>query len=148
VPDTLEFCLGNVVANKYTSISGSLYDNNTLLGIHTYSDFGEYTGPLSLSPASTWKSSESVFTFFEPAVIDFSSIRNGTINGRIDCTIKTGSMTIDFTSVNLFMIQANKSNGGHPSYPDPVITSISIVPEPASALLIGAGLIFIRKRRK
>jgi hypothetical protein len=66
-----------------------------------------YAGILSLNPAETWKSPESLFTYGNPAVIDFTSIRNGSIDGRLDFTIGTGSMDIDLEQVFLLMEHAS-----------------------------------------
>jgi hypothetical protein len=150
-PDVIQFQLGEVnIASPLTSLSGSLYNGQTLLGTDTAGIFAQYfgnnTGKLSLYTAAQWKSSASPFIYDNPAIIDFTSILNGTINGRVDFRIQTGSMTINLDEIQLSMIQAKGINWGTESLPAPVITSIDVIPEPATWLLLIFGGMALRKR--
>jgi len=85
-------------AEPLSVLTATLYDGNTLLG--------SYVSPFN-TPISTfigiqlgeWISSASPnpgFPFGFATVIDFTSILNGTIQGRIDVTISSGTLSFDF----------------------------------------------------
>ncbi len=148
VPDTLELGIGMVeVLSPYTYLSSSLYDDTDLLGTDIFSVFGNHTGMLGLYIAASWKSPESLSDFFDPAVIDFTSIRDGSIQGIINFTIATGAIEFDLESVEITATHATDPASGHVIMPKPVITSVQIVPEPGSMLLLGLGGILLRKRK-
>ena len=148
-PDTFFLSLGYVnVPEQYSgygALMGSFYDGQTLLGSIEDGTFGYIHG--TIHPALTWKSSTSIYTMGITSIIDFTSILNGSIQGRIDFTIKKGMMTVDLTQLNILMIHSTVFNGGDPIVPDPIITSAYIVPEPATLLLLGLGGLFLRKRK-
>jgi hypothetical protein len=82
------------VSGTSVSITAGLYNGNTLLGTAS-------TDPITLgnTPGSftlDWKSPTSLWPNSPPkaAVIDFTSILNGSIQGRIDLTVTGGSITI------------------------------------------------------
>jgi hypothetical protein len=150
-PDVLTMSLGIVqVLAAHTSRTGALFDGNTLLGTGSTSSFGGHVGALSLSPARSWRSPASVWDFDFPAVADFTTIQNGTIDGRVDFTIQTGAMDIDLNNVGLSMGQAIAPNIFLNSNPQPVITSVQIVPIPEPATLTACALagLLVRRRRR
>jgi hypothetical protein len=151
VPDVLTLGLGVVnVLQPHTARTGALYDGNTLLGVGSTTSFGGNTGQLSLNPARSWKSPTSVWNFDFPAVADFTTIANGTIQGRIDFSIATGAMDINLQNVNLGMGRATAPNIFTNTNPQPVITSVQIIPEPAwlgGAALLPLLLLVPRRRR-
>jgi hypothetical protein len=146
VPDRLELFFGMVEANRYTSINGLLYNGQQFLGLDIEDLFGGSTGTLSLSPALTWVSPESEYRLGYTGVIDFTSIRNATINGRIDLTIQTGSITLDLANVNLDTLETTDL-GDYICMPQPVVTSRTIIPEPTTLCLLGLGAVFVRRKR-
>jgi hypothetical protein len=146
VPDRLELLFGMVEANRYTFINGLLYNGQQFLGLDIEDLFGGSTGPLSLSPALTWVSPESEYRLGYTGVIDFTSIRNATINGRIDLTIQTGSITLDLANVNLITLETTDL-GDYICMPQPVVTSRTIIPEPITLLLLGLGTMIAARRR-
>ena len=150
VPDVLTLNLGivNVLA-AHTSRTGALFDGNTLLGTGSTSSFGGNTGPLGLSPARSWRSATSVWNFDNPAVANFVPIQLGTANGRIDFTIQTGAMDINLNNVSLGMGLATDPNIFINSVPQPVITSVQIVPEPSGlAALLGLVALLVGQRSR
>jgi hypothetical protein len=149
VPDVLTLNLGivNVLA-AHTSRTGALFDGNTLLGTGSTSSFGGNTGLLSLSPARSWRSATSLWNFDNPAVANFLPIQTGTNNGRIDFTIQTGAMDIDLSNVSLGMGQAIQPNIFINSVPQPVITSVQIIPEPACMTVCALAGLLVRRRRR
>jgi hypothetical protein len=149
VPDTFTLNLGTVqVLAAHTSRTGAMYDGPTLLGTGSTSSFGGNVGALSLSPARSWKSPTSLWNFDNPAIADFTTIANGTINGRLEFTIATGAMDINLANVFIRMGQAFQANAFTNSNPQPVLTSVQIVPEPAMGwALLGGALLALRRRR-
>ena len=126
-PDVLLLNMGVVQVNQaYTVRSAALFDGATLLGTHSSSSFGTYTGALSLNPGDTWTSSTSPFNFDGTVVVPFSTIQNGTIHGAVEFTIQTGSMNIPLNQVNLSMWQASGPSSGTVSSPPPTVESVCI----------------------
>jgi hypothetical protein len=151
VPDTLTLNLGQVqVMAAHTARTGALFDGATLLGTGSTTSFGNHVGALSLSPARSWRSPTSVWNFDNPAVADFTTVANGTINGRIEFAIATGAMDINLNNVSLGMGRAFQANAFTNSNPQPVVTSVQIIPEPAalSATLPAAGGLLLSRRRR
>lgn len=150
VPDVLSLHLGIVqVLAAHTSRTGALYDGNTLLGTGSSTSFGGHVGALSLQPARSWKSPTSVYTFENPAIANMLPIQLGTIDGRIDFTIATGSMDINLASVRLTLGQAFSPNQQLVTEPPPTITSVEIVPIPEPTVLglvSCAALALVRRR--
>jgi hypothetical protein len=127
-PDVLLLNFGLIqVQAAYTTRSASLYNGSTLLGTHSSSSFGTYVGPLNLDPTNDFKSATSVFTFENPAVVNFASIQNGTIEGVIEFSIATGQVDIPLGQVNLTMEQATGPSSGFVVSPAPTVTCVTIV---------------------
>src|SRR5262249_46365832 len=123
VPDELSLNLGLTnVQQAHTARTGALYDGNVLLGVGSTTSFGSVVGPPNLDPARPWKSPTSLWNFDNPANADFTSIANGTINGRIDFSIATGAMDINLANVNLSMGHASGPTVVNLSNPQPTIT--------------------------
>lgn len=148
-PDELSLNLGltNVI-QAHTARTGALYDGNVLLGVGSTTSFGNVVGPLNLDPARSWKSPTSLWNFDNPAIADFTSIVNGTINGRIDFSIATGAMDINFANVRLSMGQAQGPSIVNLSNPQPTVTSVQIVPEPTALALLALLLPVLIPRRR
>lgn len=130
-PDALRLLLGILTVNQpFTTRTVDLWDCSTLLGTHSNSLFGNHQGQLSLSPTNTFRTATSVYGTLNPAVVDFTSIRNGSISGIMDFRIATGSITLtSLSQVSLSMIRAVSSGGGSVTSPAPIITSIEVVPD-------------------
>jgi hypothetical protein len=81
-----------------------------------------------------FKSSTSTFTFLNPPVVDFSTILNGTISGRIDLTVVTGSIFgVDPANFTLFLGHATggQSVGGNSASLTSSYSTI-VTPEPGT----------------
>lgn len=127
-PDVLSLNFGIVnVLTPFTSRTAALYDGAALLGAHTNTLFGGHTGPLSLNPSNTFAEAGSPYTFLTPATVDFTTIQNGTIVGRIDFTIQTGAIDIPLNQVNISGMRANGPSSGTLVNPQPTTTSVTIV---------------------
>lgn len=60
---------------------------------------------------AVWKSSTSLFASGSTPVIDFSSIVNGTVNGRAELSVSNGSATFDLSQARIVLAHATSSNG-------------------------------------
>lgn len=131
-PNVLGCALGyvNIVA-PYQSITASLYNGNTLLGTGTSTLGAGHAGIYSMHfMPVTWKTAASPWNPYGPPVVaNFSSIHNGTIQGRIDITIQGGQIDLEYSQFYLRTIFATYSNGGSSIPPYPTITSVKLIPE-------------------
>ncbi len=126
-PDVLLLHLGLIqVFQPYTARVSVLFDGPNELGVHRDTTLGGYVGMLNLEPASAWVAPGSAYTFLNPAVVDFTSIWDGTIEGRIEFTIETGSVEIPIGQVHLALLAASAASGGTLIDPPPVITSMGV----------------------
>jgi hypothetical protein len=134
LPNTLYAFLGNAErVEAYGSMTGALYDGDTLLGVSTSTAGCCATGTYSFHPAPvTWKSPGSPWDHpvGDPAVADFTSLHDGSIDGRIDITIDAGRLNLDLNAVALVFIHATFSNGGSTIPPTPGLRSVHIVGGP------------------
>ncbi|MCP3918538.1 MAG: hypothetical protein GY711_23575 [bacterium] len=127
-PNTLSLNFGIVqVLAAYTERSAALYDGSTLLGIDSKTSFGSHVGPLSLNPSNSWVTATSPYTFKNPTIVDFTTILDGTIQGRVDFTIATGAIDIPLNQVNLRLLRATGPSSGNVVTPPPTVTSVAIV---------------------
>jgi hypothetical protein len=127
-----------------------LYHGNDLLGENVESDFGDYSAVVSLNPSNEWKSAGSVYNFASVTTVDFGDLFSGTGVGHVDFFIESGHMTFDSDNVTLIQVLATDFSAGTVITPLPTITSISIVPEPSCAVLVGIGAaaVFGLRRRR
>jgi hypothetical protein len=137
-PNVLTAMLGYVnIVEPYATITGSLYDGATLLGTATSTNGAGHTGIYSFHPVPvSWKTATSPYNpdawlgpGNEPAIVDFTSLHDGTIVGRIDITIDAGRIEFDYADIGLSTMFATYSNGGSSIPPNPRITSIRLIPE-------------------
>lgn len=132
LPNVLYALLGHVErTSAYGSISGALYDGDILLGVSTSTNGCCGTGTYSFNPVPvTWRAPGSPWDFpaGDPATVDFSSLHDGSIDGRIDIRIDAGRFELDLDRVSLRFIHATSSNGGSTIPPAPVLRSVRIVP--------------------
>jgi hypothetical protein len=114
--------------------TNQIYDGDTLLG----QESGNGLSVLFISPASS---------FPNPSIeIDFTSINDGTINGRIENTPEAGYTIDDISTVhvNLGTDDASDTLTGGPMN----VTSLTVTPEPSSALALAGlfGVAFLYRR--
>lgn len=130
-PDVLSLGLGLVTVNQaITRRSATIFNCDDRLGEHSDTQFGTTTGRLSLGVANTFRTASSPYRFINPAVIDMTSIANGTIEGLLHFRIDTGSITLpSLDQVNLRLLRATGTSSGTPVNPAVVILSREIVPE-------------------
>ncbi len=127
-PNTLKLNFGLIqVVSPFGTRSAALYDGSTLLGTAMSSSFGTHMGALNLDPSNSFTTSTSPWTFGSPAIVDFTSILNGTIQGRIEFSLTTGAMDIPLGQVNLSFIRATNGSGGSVTSPAPTVTNVEIV---------------------
>jgi len=130
-------CAGGAACGA-PSASIALFDGSMLLGTNTLT----FTQP---GTSFAFTSPTSLYTFQAADVSDFSSIANGTLDGRLQIT-NLGTATFDFTVIPFpggSVGRAGSTNGYVIGAPDPILTSqqvVAAVPEPATWLLIAAGL--------
>jgi hypothetical protein len=131
LPNTLYAFLGNAGRiEAYGSMTGALYDGAQLLGVSTSSLGCCALGSYSFHPAPvTWKSPGSPWDqpAGDPAVVDFTALHDGTIDGRIDIAIDAGRLELDLDDVALVFIHATFSNGGSTIPPAPIVRSVRII---------------------
>lgn len=151
--DLLVFGSGfGMTATGSPTVTTSLFNGATLLGIANapvLSFFGQQYFD------STFEKPGSQYTFGPPITVDFTSINNGTIDGKLVLTVTGGS--VDYQQ-NFYLQDAEscgtdcytpKFNLGITRY-DLSSAGPSSAPEPASFCLAGAALstLFFLRRRK
>ena len=147
-PDVLLLNFGLItVIEPFTKRIADLYDGNTLLGTASSTSFGNHVGLLNLDPSNSWKAPGSPWNFDSPGTADFTTIVDGSIDGRIEFRIATGSIDIPLNQVNLTALRATGPNTGTPVTPLPTINSIQILPAPGGAALLLLGAWGRRRRR-
>ena len=135
-PDVMRLNFGMInVLESFTTRNADLYDVNSLLGSASTGSFGNHVGALNLDPSNSWKTAGSLWNFDNPGIADFGPILDGSIDGRIDFFIETGTVDIPLGQVNLNFIRANGASSGIVVTPPPTVTSIAIIPEPSTIML-------------
>jgi hypothetical protein len=148
-PDVMRLNFGLIeVLSAFTTRIAELYDGNTLLGTASTSSFGTHVGLLNLDPSNSWRTADSLWDFDNPGIADFTTIIDGSIDGRIDFMIATGSVDIPLNQINLNFIKATGPSSGIVVNPPPQINSIMILPTPGSMALLAAIPMVGRRRRR
>lgn len=122
------------------SLTAKLYNGNTLLGTYV-SPYTDIIGPFGGIYLGEWISSTSPnpgWAFGQATPIDFTSILNGSIDGRIVVTINSGSLQIDypFTGDPVWQwVELTHSLTNNSGIPVGFASNISValIPEPATA---------------
>ena len=146
-----------VPPSNLQSLTASLYNGDTLLGTYV-SPYTNIIGPFGGIYLGEWISNTSPhpgWAFGQATPIDFTSILNGSIDGRIVVTINSGSLQIDYPFTGdpvwqwIALTQSLTDNSG--------ITvgfasniSVALIPEPATAstaLLSFAVLALVARRQ-
>lgn len=119
-----------------------LFDGATLLGSYTQTFAQPFTSFAFTSPTS-------LYTFSATSVSDFTSVANGTINGKLDI-VNLSPQTFDFSvSVPAGAVgRAFQANAYTSGSPQPILISqeLAPVPAPSSVLLIMGGLPLLVRR--
>ncbi|MBD1922603.1 hypothetical protein H6F77_16170 [Microcoleus sp. FACHB-831] len=155
VPNALLLNLnGFIQVNQpFTERTAKLFDSNMLLGTATNSIFGTYTGLLgSLSSSNSWKSFSSPWNSGNPTTINFDSLVDSSIDGRIEFSIATGEIEFDLDRVDVWLFLATNTAGGWRidglNTTSVRVVKKSSIPEPDPLLglsLFGLGLLLKKK---
>jgi hypothetical protein len=154
-PDTLHLIVDGMTFN-FTGSSATLFDGAKQLGAYT-PDLSRqmYKFPISGLPFASniiWGTAENLLTSFTPTIVNFNSILNRSIDGRILFEIPTGKLNINLNnpnSIKLMVVRSVGPMGVIDSGVNPTITNISLVstvPESTPAVLLIFGLIFAVSR--
>jgi hypothetical protein len=131
LPNTLYAFLGDANrVEEYGSMIGALYDGDVLLGVSTSSVGCCASGSYSFHPAPvSWESPTSPWDHptGDPAVVDFATLHDGSIDGRIDIAIDAGRLELELGDVALVFIHATFANGGSTIPPAPILRSVRII---------------------
>ena len=148
VPDllALEIGCGVPFGSHVSGAAYSLLDGTTMLGAATRSE------PYSLD-GQAFRSLENPLPGFTPAPsvpVDFSSIRDGSIQGRIVYEpLFTDPTAGDWAEAEfeLYLLRQYDYNSGS-RMPDPIIDSVQVIaiPEPSAAALAATALVFAVRR--
>jgi MYXO-CTERM domain-containing protein len=147
--DYFEFAIFLQPTAPIGSFTTRLFDGNDLLGTYT-SPFAN--GAIS-SVVSRFISPTSIYTG-PSSIVDFTAFNNGTIDGRLEFTISSGSGTLIRTSDELSVGRAispevgstgNLLTGSFTVIPG---ANPSPVPEPATMLLGASGLVALAALRR
>ena len=150
--DVFELALGFRGAERIGSFTTKIFDRGRLLGTFTGADPGPVVGPGFAYLISRFRSPASVYRLDNPAVIDMSSINDGTFNGWLEFTIARGRADIFRVSdelnggVGTGLEAASMSQWGFGASTFEVTPGAAPVPEPASLLLLASGVALIARR--
>ena len=149
--DVLLFSLA-LANNPSGPTSASLFDGSTLLGTFTTDADCQFHGTC-VAGVPSFVAAGSVYGLNSP-IIDFGSIRDGTINGRLDYRLTT-STEFQFNGQDTFVFvghaaQTRTTNpGARGTITSETLIAAQPTPEPGSLLLVCSGLsaIALRFRR-
>jgi hypothetical protein len=149
-PDALELSLWEHHRDVHTTTAGSLFDGATLLGVTLNNGVIGFYDQLSTEAAMCCSGFGTL--------VDFTSILDGSIEGRVEFLVTGGALTFadEFVLARLSLYNIDSPGGGgigHVSWV--TVTSIAVnrgasVPEPAlfSLLALGLGLAARRRLRR
>jgi hypothetical protein len=136
-------------AEPLSVLTAMLYDGNTLLGTYV----SPYNAPISNFigiQLGEWISSTSPnpgFPFGFATAIDFTSMLNGTIQGRIDVTISSGTLSFDFpfTAPDQNYPQFLRTTGAGSAFFSAGIVNVGVTltPEPGTLLTLSAPVLLL-----
>jgi len=102
--DILTFRVSDINIHTQGLISASLYDGDDYIG--TYNDTTQ-----GYNRHFFFIQSDSLFTLLSPTIIDFSSIKNGSINGLLRLSTTEGEFDIDFSNSGITVGFGTSSSG-------------------------------------
>jgi hypothetical protein len=147
--DVLVFSPGVSVVEPVASYTTRVYDRGLLLG--TYSSTAT-DGDASLRFRSWFAAPGSIFTFGDPTHMDFTTLQDRTFDGWVEFEISSGRVNLFRVSDELDFDRALTpdvaSGSGFAPRTYGLIPAATPVPEPATLLLVGSGLMITRLRRR
>ena len=114
-PDTMYLGFTEIVdvIAPMTARVGELYDGDTLLAVAAPTSFGNHVGLLALAVTNSWAAPGSLYDFDDAATdVDFTTILDGTIDGRIDWYPETGAVDVPTEAVALTLLKATGAASG------------------------------------